>query len=88
MTLSLVESSGIDGNDWHSLGRYAFQVNESNPATRMIGFELDFNGLLTVRAQEAGSLGSKRLRSLPDPPLSDERVSEWTEWLDGLMTKR
>ncbi|MGB0597894.1 MAG: protein kinase domain-containing protein [Rubripirellula sp.] len=88
MTLSLVESSGIDGSDWHSLGRYAFQVDESNPATRMIGFELDFNGLLTVRAQEAGSLGSKRLRSLPDPPLSDERVAEWTEWLDGLMAKR
>ncbi len=29
MTLSLVESSGVEGDDWHSLGRYDFEIGES-----------------------------------------------------------
>ncbi|MEM8671919.1 MAG: Hsp70 family protein [Planctomycetota bacterium] len=88
MTLSLVESSGVDGSDWHSLGRYDFQVDQAHPATRMIGFELDFNGMLNVRAQESATSGSTRLKSLPEPMLTDEELTEWTEWLDRLMPKR
>ncbi len=84
MTLSLVESSGVDGDDWHSLGRYEFQVGESGDRTRMIGFEVNANGLLTVRAQTPGRPGSTKLPSLPEPMLSEESVAEWTKWLQRL----
>lgn len=93
MTLSLVESSGVDSSDWHSLGRYDFQIDDAQPASRMIGFELDFNGLLNVRAQISGgsaavASASTRMRSLPEPVLSEDNIREWMEWLDRLMPKR
>ncbi len=88
MTLSLVESAGVEGQDWHSLGRYDFQLDASSPSVRMIGFELDFNGMLNVRAQTPGQPGSTRLRPLPEPMLSEDSIAEWTEWLDRLMPRR
>jgi hypothetical protein len=83
MTLSLVESSGVDSDDWHSLGRYDFQIGDSKSRARMIGFEINVNGLLTVRAQEPGTSGSTRLPSLPRSGMSEESILEWTEWLDS-----
>ncbi|MCG8651589.1 MAG: Hsp70 family protein, partial [Pirellulales bacterium] len=88
MTLSLVESSGIEGDDWHSLGRYDFEIGEGQSnqirRTRMIGFEVDMNGRLNIRAQEPGAPGSKRLPALPAPVLGEEDLAEWTQWLEGL----
>ncbi len=55
MTLSLVESSGVASDDWHSLGRYDFEIGDQqsnrNNRMRMIGFEVDMNGILSIRAQ-------------------------------------
>ncbi len=86
MTLSLVESSGVESDDWHSLGRYDFDIKDPSSnrisRTRMIGFEVDMNGVLTVRAQEPGAPGSKKLPPLPTPVLAPESVPEWTQWLD------
>ncbi len=84
MTLSLVESSGVRGEDWQSLGRYDFQVGESKVRTRMIGFEVNVNGMLTVRAQTPGTPGSTKLPPLPTPVLSEEKIAQWTKWLDSL----
>jgi molecular chaperone DnaK (HSP70) len=84
MTLSVVESSGLASDDWHSLGRYDFQIGDSRVRSRMIGFEVNVNGLLNVRAQLPGKPGSTRLPSLPEPVLSEEAVAEWTEWVTGL----
>jgi serine/threonine protein kinase len=83
MTLSLVESSGVEGDDWHSLGRHDFEVGDSKTRTRMIGFELNVNGVLTVRAQAPGTSGSTKLATLPTPALSDEDLIEWTKWIDN-----
>jgi hypothetical protein len=83
MTLSLVESSGVEGDDWHSLGRHDFQVGDSKIRARMIGFELNVNGMLTVRAQAPGTSGSIKLPTLPEPALSDEDIVEWTKWIDN-----
>jgi molecular chaperone DnaK (HSP70) len=84
MTLSLVESSGVTGEDWQSLGRYEFQIGDSGNRSRMIGFEINVNGMLTVRAQTPGTSASTRLPPLPTPTLSDESIEEWTQWLDSL----
>jgi hypothetical protein len=83
MTLSLVESSGVEGDDWHSLGRHDFEVGDSKIRARMIGFELNVNGMLTVRAQAPGTSGSIKLPTLPEPALSDEDIVEWTKWIDN-----
>lgn len=85
MTLSLVESSGTSGDDWQSLGRYEIDVSESSPAvSRMIGFEINVNGLLSVRAQSAGTPASTRLPAIPPETLTDEEAAQWTRWIDGL----
>ncbi len=87
MTLSLVESSGIQSDDWHSLGRYEFEVTDKNnplSRTRMIGFEINVNGMLSVRAQTPGQHGSLTLASLPTPVLSDDDIPEWIEWIESV----
>ena len=105
MTLSIVESAGLEGEEWHSLGRYDFssQTESSQDAarsgaataktgatlspptrskTRNISFEVDVNGLLTVRTQTPGMPGSRKLDSLPTPPYGDEKVAAWTRWVE------
>jgi molecular chaperone DnaK (HSP70) len=85
MTLSLVESSGLSRNDWQTLGRYEITIEEGAQRARMIGFEIDVNGLLVVRAQAEGATSSNKLPTLPEPKLTDEKISEWTRWLDALQ---
>lgn len=87
MTLSLVESSGVHGEDWQSLGRYDFEFGPEAAnrlkRARMIGFELNVNGLLECRAQTPGTPGSERLATLPAPMMSPEQIAEWTQWIEA-----
>jgi len=89
MTLSLVESSGLHGEDWQTLGRYDCEVNKNSKdksgSTRMMGFEINVNGLLTVRAQTPGVPGSTRPRMMPEPRLREEDIAAWKHWLDKIM---
>jgi eukaryotic-like serine/threonine-protein kinase len=97
MTLSLVESSGLEGDDWHALGRHEFSLNGEGSETgtpsrklsqhdrsrgRNIGFELDINGLLTIRSQVPGMPGSSKLATLPASSLSEEDLAGWIRWLE------
>jgi len=41
--------------------------------------------LLVVRAQAEGATSSNKLPTLPEPKLTDEKISEWTRWLDALQ---
>jgi serine/threonine protein kinase len=88
MTLSVVESSGVEADQWHSLGRYEFKVDTTSGSqlkrTRLIGFELNVDGLLTVRAQTPGMPESKRLPTIPEIPLSPNEEAEWSSWVEGL----
>ncbi len=90
MSLSLVESSGVQGKDWQKLGNYVFEVGEDETSrmhrTRMIGFEVDVNGLLTVRAQKPGQHGSSTLESLPKPVLADDQIPQWSRWITSLLS--
>jgi serine/threonine protein kinase len=89
MSLSLVESSGVTGDDWHSLGRHTFEIGDDEQSrlkrTRMIGFEVNVNGMLTVRAQTPGQHGSITLPSLPKPVLSEDAIPGWIEWMSNLQ---
>ncbi|TWU45534.1 Serine/threonine-protein kinase PknL [Novipirellula aureliae] len=86
MSISLVESSGVSRGDWQSLGRYDLEIsNDSSTGvnrSRTIGFEININGLLVVRAQKSRMPGSEKLQTLPKATLSDEQVAEWTRWID------
>tara|TARA_R110002049_G_scaffold25016_1_gene88217 strand:+ start:1618 stop:4287 length:2670 start_codon:yes stop_codon:yes gene_type:complete len=91
MTLSLVESSGIKGDEWQTLGRYECDDDQTDApkasgtkasGTRMIGFEVNVNGLLTVRSQTPGVPGSTRPTPMPTPNLSEEDVAFWKQWVD------
>ena len=84
MVLSLVESSGVESDDWHALGKYDFHVGDSKNRSRMIGFEINVNGMLSVRAQAPGTPGSTKLPPLPTPVLDEEAIAEWKLWLDSL----
>ncbi len=85
MTLSLVESSGVTSEDWQSLGRHEIDVSQTPAVTsRTMGFEINVNGLLSVRAQAAGSGASARLPTLPAELLTEEEVAMWTRWIEGL----
>ncbi|QDT08687.1 protein kinase domain-containing protein [Planctomycetes bacterium K23_9] len=88
MTLSLVESSGVNSTDWQSLGRYTFEIEAGHAnrlkRTRMIGFELNINGMLLCRAQTPGTPGSTKLSILPAPMLSDDEVATWKKWINDL----
>ena len=86
MSISLVESSGLDRQDWQALGRHEFDVVDASSGretrTRMIGFEVNVNGMLVIRAQSPGTSGSTKLVTLPKPMLSEEEVSNWRSWID------
>ncbi|TWU66103.1 protein kinase domain-containing protein [Crateriforma conspicua] len=86
LTLSLVESSGPLGKHWQSLGQYDFDLDlakdSSAKRARMIGFEVDINGLLTVRAQTPGVPGSNKLPSLPKPAIDESDLAGWIQWLN------
>ena len=84
MTLSLVESSRIHGQDWHALGRYEFKIDNPNYRSRTIGFEVDVNGLLQVRAQDPRKTGSVKLASLPESELTDAAIINWKAWMDSV----
>ena len=90
MSLSLVESSGVDGEQWQSLGRYHCHDDQADsgsvsPGARLIGFEVNVNGLLTVRSQTPGTPGSTAPTPMPVPSLSDEEIAEWKLWLDKIV---
>ena len=84
MTLSLVESSGVGGQSWHALGRYEFKIENPNYRSRTIGFEIDVDGILQVRAQHPGKTGSVKLASLPESPLTETAIADWKQWIDKL----
>ncbi len=84
MTLSIAESSGIHGQDWQALGRYEFKIDNPNYRSRTIGFEVDVDGLLQVRAQDPGKTGSVKLKSLPALSLTEDDIEEWKTWIDSI----
>ncbi len=98
LSMSLVESSGHRGEQWQSLGQYDFDLagpadligmpdQQATQPTRMMGFEIDVNGLLAVRAQTPGVPGSTKLSPLPAPAIDAADMPGWIEWLNEQTTE-
>ena len=84
LSLSVVESAGVDGERWHKLGNHELEIGDSEMRVRMISFQVDINGLLSIRAQTPGTSGSTQLAPLPTPMLSDDEIETWSQWRDTL----
>ena len=89
LNVSLVESSGADGTSWQSLGRHEIEVGAigKGKRSRTISFEINVNGLLTVRAPMPSEtspnvLTTRRLPPLPMPVISDEEMIDWKKWVE------
>ena len=89
LRVSLVESTGIKGNQWQTLGRHEIDIagDGDGKRSRMISFEIDVNGLLTVRAPMMSGtnpniINSTRLPPLPTPTLSGEEMVDWKKWIE------
>ncbi|KAA1259221.1 Serine/threonine-protein kinase PknB [Rubripirellula obstinata] len=89
LNVSLVESSGVDGSGWQTLGRHEIEVGSSGVGkrSRTISFEINVNGLLTVRAPMPGEatpsiLTTRRLPALPAAAITDEELVDWKKWVE------
>jgi serine/threonine protein kinase/molecular chaperone DnaK (HSP70) len=86
MTLSLVESSGKNGENWQTLGRHTIEVapDEVNPMRRL-GFELDINGLLSVHLERPDLGRTVMLPSLPTSSMDEMQWQDWREWIEATL---
>ncbi|MCM2370605.1 protein kinase domain-containing protein [Aporhodopirellula aestuarii] len=83
LTLALVESSGLQDEAWHTLGRHRIAVDASEQSpTRKIGFEVDINGLLSVHLERPDLGRTVRLPSLPELDVSLDQWEDWREWVE------
>lgn len=86
MTLSLVESSGKNGENWQTLGRHIIEVSpdEVNPMRRL-GFELDINGLLSVHLERPDLGRTVMLPPLPVNAMEEAQWQDWREWIEATL---
>ncbi|MEX0824749.1 MAG: Hsp70 family protein, partial [Pirellulaceae bacterium] len=82
-TLTMVESSGWESPSWCSLGNYRLPA-QTTPCALEVTFEVDMNGLLSVRTRDPESGKIERLDPLPTPTLTQSDLVEWGGWIDEL----
>lgn len=80
-TLTVVESAGGLGRPWRSLGTHPLPDISGNPVLEA-AFEVDINGLLTVRLRNATTGETTRLPDLPTPMLTADEISQWASWVE------
>lgn len=79
--ITVVESSGGVGMPWRSLGSY--ELPKTGPDVPLeAAFEVDINGLLTVRLRNGSTGEATRLPMTPKPNLDREAISQWIDWVD------
>ncbi|MEM9825184.1 MAG: protein kinase [Planctomycetota bacterium] len=85
MSITVAESSAVDQKSWQTLGKNQVEMAEdpSGSVSRTVSFELDINGLLSLRIQESGGPGSRRLPTLPPPNLDEAEILAWRRWVDS-----
>ncbi len=86
-SITVVESAGGVGRPWRSLGSHPLLPSEINRNQEAI-FEVDFDGLLTIRIRGAETGETVRLPPLPTPSLGLEKQREWAIWVrDATLAK-
>jgi len=85
-TLTMVESFGWESPSWCSLGNYRFPAGNARSAIE-VTFEVDINGLLSVRTRDPETGQIQRMDPLPKPTLTNEALTEWGQWIDELAER-
>lgn len=79
--ITVVESSGGVGMPWRSLGSY--ELPATGPDVPLeAAFEVDINGLLTVRLRNGSTGEATRLPMTPQPNLDREAITQWRDWAE------
>ncbi|QDS93187.1 Serine/threonine-protein kinase PknH [Roseimaritima multifibrata] len=86
-TLSIAEASGWEVEGWRSLGRHNLPKQTTNTPAE-IGFDVDSNGLLSIRVRNPETGHSEPLPALPVPNLSEEEIQRWQQWVVNLDSKK
>jgi len=85
--ITVVESSGADQLPWRSLG--TFPLPFADPAAPLEAiYEVDLDGLLTVRIRNSVSGLIHPLPELPPPTLDARQQAQWTTWVDQHLPLR
>lgn len=79
--ITVVESSGGVGRPWRSLGSHP--LPDTGPDVPLeAAFEVDINGLLTVRLRNGSTGEAMRLPMIPRPNLDRDEVLRWMNWVN------
>lgn len=82
-TITVVESAGNVQRQWRSLGTYP--LPESSPGTPVEAvYEVDVDGIVSVRIRDALTGSTQRLPELPKPTLDQHQLNHWTSWVEEL----
>jgi hypothetical protein len=79
--ITIVESAGKIGAPWRSLGMHPLPETPDEVSWEVI-FEVNIDGLLTLRLRNAASGETRRLETIPAPTLSAEDQRHWRNWLE------
>lgn len=83
MTITVAESSGLQSRSWQTLGKHeiAVEVDTEGSISRTLSFEVDINGILTIRVQGVGGASSTKMENLPRSRLSENDLAAWRRWV-------
>lgn len=84
-SITVVESAGGEGRPWRSLGTHALLPTEIHKNQEAI-FEVDIDGLLSLRLRSSETGETTRLPVLPTPTLSADDIRFWRNWLNDSTT--
>ncbi|XZE51827.1 protein kinase domain-containing protein [Planctomycetaceae bacterium SH139] len=83
-SLTIVESAGGIDHPWRSLGSQP--LPELPPETPLeVIFEVNIDGLLTLRLRNGSTGETSRLPNFPAPLLSPEQLQSWTDWVEDIV---
>lgn len=80
-SITIVESSGKSDVPWRSLGTHRLPDDAQQTPWEVI-FEVDINGLLSLRLRNMAGGESERLATVPPPTLRADELRQWSNWLE------
>lgn len=83
MIITVAETSGVNSRSWQTLGKHEVEIETDTEGSisRTLSFEVDINGILSIRVQGIGGSSSTRMEDLPRTKLSDNDLMTWRRWV-------
>jgi molecular chaperone DnaK (HSP70) len=86
-SITVVESAGGVGRPWRALGTHSLLPTDIHKNQEAI-FEVDIDGLLSIRLRSAETGETTRLPVLPQPTLSPDDIRLWRNWLSDFTSSQ